>query len=100
MAETYAFKVRTPEGRVVEGTMDADGEAAVASRLRSQKLIPVQISKQKKQAMKMELHIFPEKIKLKDVALFARQFATMIGSGLSLLRTLNILAEQTEHKTL
>ena len=100
MAETYAFRVRTTEGRVVEGTMDADGEAAVATRLRSQGLIPVQISKQKKDAMKMELHIFPEKVKLRDIAVFSRQFATMIGSGLSLLRTLSILSEQTENKLL
>jgi type IV pilus assembly protein PilC len=100
MADAYAFKVRTSEGRVVEGTMDADGEAAVANRLRSQGLIPIQISKQKKDTMKMELHLLPQKVKLKDVALFSRQFATMIGSGLSLLRTLNILAEQTEHALL
>ena len=100
MAETYAFKVRTTEGRVVEGTMEADGESAVATRLRSQGLIPVQISKQKKDAMKMELHIFPEKVKLRDVAVFSRQFATMISSGLSLLRTLNILSEQSENKLL
>jgi type IV pilus assembly protein PilC len=100
MATAYAFKVRTKEGRVVEGTMDADGESAVANRLRAQGLIPIEIAKQKKDAMKMELHIFPQKVKLKDVSLFARQFATMIGSGLSLLRTLNILAEQTEHTLL
>ena len=39
-------------------------------------------------------------MKLKDVAVFSRQFATMINSGLSLLRSLNILAEQTESKAL
>lgn len=100
MATAYAFKVRTKEGRVVEGTMDADGETTVANRLRAQGLVPIEIAKQKKDAMKMELHIFPQKVKLKDVSLFARQFATMIGSGLSLLRTLNILAEQTEHQLL
>ena len=97
---TYAFKVRTAEGRVVDGTMEADGETAVANKLRSQGLIPVQISKQKKEAMKMELHIFPPKVKLRDIAVFSRQFSTMIGSGLSLLRTLNILSEQTENPLL
>lgn len=100
MAETYAFRVRTAEGRVVDGTMEAEGEAAVANRLRSQGLVPITISKEKKDALKMELHILPEKVKLRDVAVFARQFSTMIGSGLSLLRTLNILAEQTENKLL
>ena len=100
MAETYAFKVRTNEGRVVEGTMEADGEAAVANRLRSQGFIPITINKESQSTMKKELHIFPPKVKLKDVSVFSRQFATMIGSGLSLLRTLNILAEQTENTLL
>ena len=100
MAETYAFKVRTAEGRVVEGTMDAEGESAVATRLRSQGLIPLTINKEQASKMKKELHIFPEKVKLKDVAVFSRQFSTMIGSGLSLLRTLNILSEQTENPLL
>ena len=100
MAETYAFKVRTAEGRVVEGTMDADGEAAVANRLRGQGLIPLQINKEQQSTMKKELHLLPQKVKLRDVAVFSRQFATMISSGLSLLRTLNILAEQAENPLL
>ncbi len=100
MAETYAYRVRTKEGRVVEGKMEADGESVVASRLRSQGFIPVQISKERKVSAKTELHIFPEKVKLRDLAIFSRQFAVMINSGLSLLRALNILAEQTENATL
>ena len=100
MAESFAYRVRTKEGRVVEGKMEADGEGAVASRLRSQGLVPIQISKEAKVSMKTELHILPQKVSLKDLAIFSRQFATMISSGLSLLRTLNILAEQTENTLL
>lgn len=100
MADTYAFKVRTNEGRVVEGTMEADGEAAVANRLRGQGFIPITIAREQKSAMKKEIRILPQRVKLRDVAVFARQFATMIGSGLSLLRTLNILAEQSENPLL
>jgi type IV pilus assembly protein PilC len=85
---------------VVAGKMEADGEAAVASRLRSQGMIPVQITKDSKVSMKMEINILPKKVKLKDLAIFARQFATMINAGLSLLRTLNILSEQTENPLL
>ena len=99
MADSYAYRVRTKEGRVISGNMEADGEAAVASRLRSQGLVPVQITKETT-GMKKEIVLIPEKVKLKDLAIFSRQFATMINSGLSLLRTLNILAEQTENKTL
>jgi type IV pilus assembly protein PilC len=100
MAESYAYRVRTKEGRIVQGKMEADGEGAVATRLRSQGFIPIQINKEAKISAKTEIRIFPEKIKLKDVAIFSRQFATMINSGLSLLRALNILAEQTENGAL
>jgi type IV pilus assembly protein PilC len=100
VANSYAYRVRTKEGRVLAGKMEADGEAAVASRLRSQGMIPVQITKDSKASMKMEINILPKKVKLKDLAIFARQFATMINAGLSLLRTINILADQTENPKL
>jgi type IV pilus assembly protein PilC len=100
MAESFAYKVRTREGRVLDGKMEADGEAAVANRLRSQGLVPVQIAKESKVNMKMEIRLRPPKVKLKDLAVFSRQFATMINSGLSLIRALNILAEQTENDLL
>ena len=96
MADSYAYRVRTKEGRVLEGKMEAGGEAAVATKLRSQGMTPIQISKDSKASMKMELHILPQRVKLKDLAIFSRQFATMIDSGLSLLRALNILAEQSD----
>jgi type IV pilus assembly protein PilC len=100
MAESFAYKVRTREGRVLDGKMEADGEAAVANRLRSQGLVPIQIAKESKVNMKMEIRLRPPKVKLKDLAVFSRQFATMINSGLSLIRALNILAEQTENDLL
>jgi type IV pilus assembly protein PilC len=100
MADSYSYRVRTREGRVIEGQMEADGEGAVAARLRSQGLVPVQITKKAKVGLKMEITLMEKRVKLKDIAVFSRQFATMIGSGLSLLRTLNILTDQTENPTL
>jgi type IV pilus assembly protein PilC len=100
MANSYTYRVRTREGRVVEGSMDASGEGAVANKLRAQGLIPIQIAKEAKISGKTEIHILPQRVKLKDLAIFSRQFATMINSGLSLLRTLNILADQTENPLL
>ena len=100
MADSYAYRVRTKEGRVLEGKMEADGEAAVANRLRQQGMTPISIAKDAKVSMKMQISIFPKKVKLKDIAIFSRQFSTMISSGLSLLRTLSILSEQTENPTL
>ena len=100
MAGSFAYRVRTREGRILEGKMEADGEGAVASRLREQGLVPIQISKESKLSFKMEIQLKEKRVKLKDLAVFSRQFATMINSGLSLLRTLIILSEQTENPTL
>jgi type IV pilus assembly protein PilC len=100
MADSFAYRVRTGEGHVVEGKMEADGEGAVAARLRSQGLTPLQISKESKVSFKMEIQLKEKRVKLRDLAVFSRQFATMINSGLSLLRALNILAEQSENPTL
>lgn len=100
MADSFAYRVRTRDGRVLDGKMDADGEAAVASKLRSQGMLPIQITKEAGVSMRMEIKILPGRVKLRDLAVFSRQFATMINSGLSLLRTLNILAEQSENPIL
>src|SRR3954466_8992475 len=100
-ATTYAYKVRDRGGRLVEGALDADNEQLLVAKLRSMGYTPIGITAQRQETLSKELKI-PGRtgVKLKDVALFSRQFATMINSGLSLLRALNILAEQTENKTL
>ena len=100
MAQSFAYQVRTREGKIISGTMEADGEGVVAKRLRSQGFVPVKISKESKLSAKTEINLLPKKVKLKDLAVFSRQFATMINSGLSLLRTLNILTEQSENPEL
>ncbi|MEP6481570.1 MAG: type II secretion system F family protein, partial [Rhodoglobus sp.] len=51
--------------------------------------------------LNMEINLgFTKRVKTKDLAIVSRQMATMISSGLSLLRTLTIITEQTENKTL
>jgi len=88
-------------GKVVSGKLEADSEAAVASKLKQMGYAPLSISKHKA-GMSTEIKIpgLSGRIKLKDLAIMARQFAVMINSGLSLLRALNILSEQTENKEL
>lgn len=100
MAQAFAYRVRNREGKIIEGTMEADSNAVVAQRLRAQNMIPIEIKADtSKSGMKREFGL-PQRVKLKDLAIFSRQFATMISSGLSLLRSLNILTEQTENKKL
>ncbi|GIU87942.1 MAG: type II secretion system protein F [Acidimicrobiia bacterium] len=102
MAETFTYKVRDRQGKLVEGQLDADNAQLVVSKLRSMGYVPIEIQAAGKQTLSKELKIpgLSDRVKLKDVAVFSRQFATMINAGLSLLRSLYILAEQTESKPL
>jgi len=97
---TFAYRVKTRDGRTMTGNLVADGAGAVAATLQKQGLIPLDIKKESKVSMKMEFSLLPKKVKLKDLAIFSRQFATMISGGLTLLRALTILSEQTENKLL
>ncbi|HYH47961.1 MAG TPA: type II secretion system F family protein [Acidimicrobiia bacterium] len=101
---TYAYKVRDRQGKLVTGTLEAESVAVVSARLRSMGYVPVSIedSGAGKSLTSREIKIpgLSGRIKLKEVAVFSRQFATMINSGLTLLRALSILAEQTENKEL
>ena len=102
MAETFTYKVRDKTGKLVEGQLEAENAQLVVSKLRSMGYVPIEIEQQGKQSLSRELKIpfLSGRIKLKDVAVFSRQFATMINSGLSMLRSLYILADQTESKPL
>jgi type IV pilus assembly protein PilC len=98
---TYEYSVRNRAGKIVSGKLEAESQAIVVQKLKTMGYAPISIS-QTDAGMKKEIKIpgFGEKVKLKDLAIMSRQFATMISSGLSLLRSLSILAEQTENKKL
>jgi len=98
---TFQYSVRDRAGKLVTGTLDADSQAQVATRLKQMGYAPISISRHRA-GMKSDITIpgFGKKVKLKDLAVMSRQFAVMINSGLSLLRSLTILSEQTENKVL
>jgi type IV pilus assembly protein PilC len=98
---TYEYSVRNRSGKIVSGKLEAESQAIVVQKLKTMGYAPISIT-QSDAGMKKEIKIpgFGEKVKLKDLAVMSRQFATMISSGLSLLRSLSILSEQTENKKL
>jgi type IV pilus assembly protein PilC len=101
-ATTFDYVVRDRTGKTVAGTLDAPDQRAVATKLRELGYAPVSITRQRRSSLKMNLTIpgFGPKVGLKDLAVFSRQFSTMINSGLSLIRALNILTEQTDNERL
>lgn len=98
---TYQYSVRDRGGKLISGTLEGESQTAVVQKLRGMGYAPVSIN-EAKAGMQREINIpgFSKKVKLKDLAVMSRQFATMINSGLSLLRALTILTEQTENKEL
>ncbi len=101
MTTTFQYTVRDRAGKLVKGTISAENQTMVMQRLKAGGYAPVSIT-QANSGMKKEITIpgFGKKVKLKDLSVMARQFATMVNSGLSLLRTLTILSEQTTNKEL
>ena len=99
MSETYQYKVRDKSGNLVSGKLVADSERLVLERLREMGYVPLEVGKEKK-GLNFEINLKAQKIKLKEVAIFSRQFATMVNSGLPILRALSILSEQVSNKEL
>jgi type IV pilus assembly protein PilC len=96
---TYDYKVRDRTGKVVTGQLVGDSESLVMTKLREMGMTPVEVKKANT-GLKMEINLRPGHVKLKNLAIFSRQFATMVNSGLPILRALAILADQTESKEL
>ena len=99
-ATQYTYKVRDAAGKFTEGKVEAASEAAVADKLRAMGYVPLEV-KAANVGMNREINIGPKKrVKTKDLAVFSRQFATMIDAGLTMIRALNIMADQSENPEL
>ncbi len=95
---TYVFKALDPAGGKSRGEVDADSKQAVADQLKARGLIVLEIA-DKRSSREIQLS-FLTGVKATELAIFARQLSTMISSGMSILRALYVLEEQTEDKFL
>ena len=94
--KSFTYEAIDADGVLVKGRIDADSRDAAAGSLAHQRLTPLQVSAPAT-GLRTDLRIpgFVKRTKLKDLAVFARQFASMTSAGLTLLRCLGILEEQT-----
>jgi type IV pilus assembly protein PilC len=93
----FEYTARSQTGQIQKGQMDVASKDDVSSYLRKNRLILVSVREAPKQ---IKLSMGGPRVKTRDVVIFTRQFATMINAGLPLVQSLNILAAQTENKTL
>jgi type IV pilus assembly protein PilC len=96
LTRTFEYEVLDAGGKKRKGTLDATNEVNAAAALRSQGVTPLAITESGK-GLNREINIpwLGKRVSLKDLSIFARQFATMTSSGLTLLRSLAVLEEQT-----
>ncbi|GGM41679.1 type II secretion system F family protein [Dactylosporangium sucinum] len=99
--KTFDYQTLDHDGKRVKGQIEAANELAAAQLLRQQGLTPLAIT-DAGTLMRRELHIpgLGDRTTLRDLAVFARQFATMTQSGMSLLRSLAVLEEQAPKPSL
>jgi len=97
---TFVYKVRDRSGKIFTGNMEGENRNSVVSRLREMDYFITSINEKRKGfALSKELTLF-KGIKLRDLTIFYRQFATMVNAGLTLVNSLDILTEQVENKAL
>lgn len=110
---TFAYVARDANGTVTRGTLEADNETLVARQLRERGLVVSNITRvggarrDGGGRAQTAAVVQPQKkrmgwgrVKLSDLAVFYRQFSTMIDAGVSLVRALSVLAEQTPNAKL
>ena len=89
----FEYTARTATGEETIGTIDASSREEVVQQLRKNRMMVVRVREQRKRKK-------GGRVPIRDTVVFTRQFATMVNSGLPLVQALDILARQTENKTL
>ncbi len=94
---SFAYVARDTQGRLQRNNIRAKNSHDLISRLREQGLTVTEVRQQKKVS---SLSLFQPRIKVNDIAVYSRQFASMIEAGIQLAPALDIMVKQTENPTL
>ncbi len=92
----FKWQGKNRQGEVIRGEMEAASAAVAVLNLRKQQIVPLQVKPEKAKSSSFSFS-FGGRITEKEVAIFTRQLATMIDSGLPLVQSLEILANQQEN---
>ena len=97
---TFVYTAVDPNGKTVKGRVDADNEQLVLSKLHEQHYHVMSVSEDKARSGK-SMSVSPgKKVKLANMVVFSRQFATMIDAGVAIVRCLDILEGQSKDPAL
>ena len=96
---TYAFKAVDLSGIPQTGVIDGADKQSATTELKA-KGLKVMALEEQKSGLQMELRLMPKRVKPADLTVMSRQLATMISSGMTLLRAFYVLEEQVENQLL
>ena len=94
----YKYKAITKEGETIEGFFEASEESDVLTMLKTNDYLPLSVEKDI--GASAQISLFSSKVKKKDLAVFCRQFYTMVDAGIGIVKCFDILEAQTSNKTL
>jgi type IV pilus assembly protein PilC len=95
-ATTFEFRAMDLAGSTSAGELDADSKAAVTEQLRQRGLIVLDVTEKSNPFNIEDLFKRWQAVDMRELAIFSRQFATLVASGMPMLRTLYTLEEQTQ----
>jgi type IV pilus assembly protein PilC len=98
----FVYRARDSGGQMIRGRTDAETAQDAVVRLRSQGFLILDIERDRdiQAVFKQQGSFFARKIGGKDLAVFSRQFATMVNAGLPVVTALKVLSRQTENPRL
>lgn len=97
----YNYKVKTSSGEVLTGSLDVNSEEEVLRELKNKNYFVIDVAKpsslEKDLTLKSGFSFF-NRITLRDLAVFTRQFSILINAGMNLIEAMGVLIEQTANK--
>ena len=95
----FKYKAFNQNKEIINGLVEAAGDEAAAEILREKNLSVISIEEESKGNVIKGLS-FLDRIKIKDIVIFSRQFSVMISANVTMIQALKILVEQTENPKL
>ena len=96
----FSYLAVDKEGKEKKGTVDSASREEASEWLKQNELIPVSLVDSLAISKDINLKFFEKKPKSRDMAVFCRQFVSILSAGVNILSTLEMLGEQTENKCL
>ena len=97
---SFQYVAVNKAGKHVKGVVEADNQVKAQAMVKAEGLVPVEVKAQGLLDKDIEIGFLKEKVKVRDLSLFCRQFVSMHRAGVTILEALRLLMEQTENKTL